>query len=609
MKSKNEIRRSFGFIAACVLALTACQDENSIGWGYEPALTGHYLHLSSSSLSLAATAGSSGSVEVGCVGTPWQFRGMEKWLTASPQSGNTDSQVTFTAQENTSGSDARTSVFTFESTDAAFGYNRQLTVTQQAATPFVRPSKTAITFGAAGGTGTVTIEANINITLNNSASDWLSTQLSTDQRTLTLTTGENTTQQERSATISLGAGTTISILQAKPSTPIATPAQLTFPNTGGGYELSITSDVSWTATTSQSWLSADPAKGSGGTNKLTVSATANTGTADRPGFVYISIGSQQVLSISVVQRGIYIDVEPESLTFGVEGGSQSLTIQSNTQWQLLSMPSWLTAEPANGSGDATVTLTATANTTTSSQSGIIELARQGSTTALATVSVSQPARYFTLTPTTVNISHGSTGGTHQVHISTNSPWTAQSTTTWMQLSKSSGSGEQSIDVTLTTPDHPSITPREDRTTFSPSYGTPVTIVTNQAGRYLRTDPSELSAIMPGGGTSSVVTVSTDGTYTVTSSATAWLTINRTGNTFTYTATENTTGEDRDAVITVALTGLQSGEELKVELPVMQYATQPGVNIIPFGSEEQWDIITGTGANITVTGFGSDENWN
>ena len=239
----------------------------------------------------------------------------------------------------------------------------------------------------------------------------------------------------------------------------------------------------------------------------------------------------------------------------------------------------------------------------------VQLARQGSTTALTTVSVSQPARYFTLTTATVTVSHGSTGGTHQVHISTNSPWTAKSTSSWMQLSQHSGSGEQDIDVTLTTPDHPSTLSRKDTTAFTPTYGTAVTIITTQDGRYLRTDPSELSAIMPDGGTSQTVTVTTDGTFTVTSSDPSWLTVKQADATFTYTATENTTGSDREAVITVALTGLLTGEEPKVELPVMQYATSPGVTILPFTGDEQWDIVTGTGAVITVTGYGSDENWN
>lgn len=89
-----------------------------------------------------------------------------------------------------------------------------------------------------------------------------------------------------------------------------------------------------------------------------------------------------------------------------------------------------------------------------------------------------------------------------------------------------------------------------------------------------------------GGTSNPITVTTDGNYIVTPSDT-WLTIKQTNNTFTITAAQNE-GAFRTATVTVALTGLKSGESLAKTVTVTQAKY----------SSEQTFTVTGNGKTVS-----------
>jgi chitodextrinase len=79
------------------------------------------------------------------------------------------------------------------------------------------------------------------------------------------------------------------------------PSSLSFAASGGNLNISVTSNVSWTASDNQTWLSVSP--GSGSNNApVTVTAQTNTGTTQRTGSVTIS-GGGITRTISVTQSG------------------------------------------------------------------------------------------------------------------------------------------------------------------------------------------------------------------------------------------------------------------------------------------------------------------
>lgn len=101
---------------------------------------------------------------------------------------------------------------------------------------------------------------------------------------------------------------------------------------------SITTNVSWTATTDANWLSINPTSGVSGTTSFRVSATENNSFDDRTGHIYFRDIDTNVLlaTLTVNQRGIQtiLEVIPTTLYFDYSGGTQTFTINSNTNWTI-----------------------------------------------------------------------------------------------------------------------------------------------------------------------------------------------------------------------------------------------------------------------------------
>lgn len=678
-------------LGAALLTLAACQDGNDFAASYTPRLEAHYLNLPVTSVNLSAS-GQQKSLQVEAQNTAWQFTGMADWLTVSPDNGHTTTTTQVGATENTSAEQVRTSTVKFQSTDAAYPYQRDLTVTQGLATPYmtIRPGNT-LSFGPAAASQQLTVEANIEWSVGQSSATWLTA--TRNGNTVGVAVSENQSLVERQATLRLTSDKltrTVTVTQRAPGEPLVSDRSLEFQNTGGILHINLTTEVGWTAdvsATAKAWLSVTPSEGQAGTNALTVEALPNGTSDERSGYLYIYLGQTQALSIPVKQKANYLRLNGQTQTFPANSASQQLQVESNTSWKVLTRPDWLTVSPDNGNGDATLTLTAADNWSLDSRSGILRIGREG-TTLTAEATVTQAGRYFddlvaqlqfsdkaasqsvtiktdgrwttvssapdwlSVSPaegtgeTTVQVSVGenttddkrsghitvsvggetqtiaveqagkyftidptelaqlpSTGGQNRLHITTNEAWTAQSSSTWIQLSQKSGQGD--IDVTLTAPDNPSIHARSDTTTFTPQHLQPIRVVTRQAARYLRVGADSL--LFTAAASELPVSVSTDGTYTVSSSQ-PWLTVNRTEGGFTATVQENTGTDTRQAVITVSMTGLNQGETLTVDIPAAQRAKGTSVDLQPYGDEQQWDITVGSDFSVTVTTFGDEQSW-
>ena len=596
--------------AAAAVLFAACTDENTFGTdGYTPSLTEHYLHLSATAVTMPAEAATR-QLSVTSMNTSWAVSGYDtKWLSFQDDYGWGTEDITLTTQANTV-AEQRTSVFWFESADYDYSYRRQLSVTQQAAPAYITVSQTRLTFAPAGGDDYVTVSSNVNWQPTVSpANDWLTVSKSSDGRRLTFVAAANLTDADRTVTITLTGGdkpVSIVVTQTAPVDPSLSPAvtsTLAFTNSGGSYSLHVSSEVPWTASTSASWLEIYPDGGTGNYNSLTITAAPNTTTSDLAGNVYIFIGTQQRLTIPVTVERSHFAVSPRELVFGRDAQSLTLTTEGNIRWTVITKPSWLTVSPTGNYGNGMIQVSVPYYEADSDRTGTLTLGIAG-TTLQQDIAVRQSCRYFELTPT-VDASQPSRGGTHQVHIATNTSWTATTSSPWMQLS--AYSGQRDIDVTMTAQDNPSVNARRDTTTFTPADFTPVSIVTTQQGRYLRVGAENLT-FFTRGGTIAVTDIETDADITVASSDPSWLTVSQQGTTFTATAAENTTGAPRTATITIAMTGLNSGESYRIALPVTQHFSKQQIDIDTWGDDQQWDLVTASKATITVVGFTADRSW-
>lgn len=151
----------------------------------------------------------------------------------------------------------------------------------------------------------------------------------------------------------------------------------------------ITSNIDWTVTSSESWLTADQASGVNDAT-ITLTAEANNTDADRMATITLAGEGVDAVTVTVTQSAIAaLSVSVTEIAIDSTGvNTATFDITSNISWTVTSSESWLTADPISGENDATVTLTAEANNTTENRSATITVAGEGVDDQMITVTQS-----------------------------------------------------------------------------------------------------------------------------------------------------------------------------------------------------------------------------
>ncbi len=670
------------------LLLIGCSEQYNESLGLSPTLTLRYMSVTPTSLTYESSA-STQPISVTSNKTPWKMENGIEWISLSPTSGTATETVHVGVSENMAGDEIRTGLFYLKADVNDWKYETPISVTQAGATPIIKPSKSEVEFSGNKNSENITVSSNCSWVVS-SSSDWLTA--TQNDNTITLSATTNETVFYRTAIVYVvheGATNTskqIMVRQA-PASVNASTETLVFNNTAGSLNVTVNSEANWTASTSSSWIKISPSSGTAGTSTMTVSVSPNTATSERTGYVIVSIGGNQRIQIPVRQRGIYIETEQTELPFTANGGSQDLSVLSNTSWTVSSVPSWITVSPSNGEGDGKVKVTAQDNPNTVNRSGVIHITQSGlnldvavivtqsgktfdvNTTVLnfedkqetqtveiltdgtwnastedtwitlspssasgnstlsvtvaenpndnertgqvtvsmgdksSTISIVQKGKYFTVSNSL--LSYTSRGGSLNIAVTTNDTWTAQveNSPAWLQLSSASGYGN--IDVNVTALDNPSVNSRSATIVFKTANNKNVKVMVTQDARYLNVNTREV-LFYSKGGTSEAITISTDGTYSVSCSDT-WFSVNQSSNTFTITATENTTTDTRIGYITIALTDLNDGA-YSLKLPVTQLNYGGSFLRKDYGNDINYDNMGNSTGSLTITGFGSDKNY-
>ena len=324
------------------LGMTSCKDANNLGGEWTPSLDAHYLYTETSSLQFGS-ATSSSNISVRSVSIPWQFSGMDSWLSLSSEEGNTSMVVEAVATENHSADDIRTNVFYLKSTFVGYPYNKPISATQSKAMPYISLSKVNVPFTVAGGTETIDVDANTKYSVKQTASteDWLSVSSSSDK--LTISVAANMSANARSAVITLAGATskTVTVTQQGATANLISESSISFDNSANTSTVSFVSEAAWNAISSESWIDLSPTSGGAGQKELTISVAPNNTIYERSGIVTIRIGATNMIQIKVTQAGCYLTSSVSSLMFEADAESKTLEISSNTSWRVISKPEWL----------------------------------------------------------------------------------------------------------------------------------------------------------------------------------------------------------------------------------------------------------------------------
>ena len=251
----------------------------------------------------------------------------------------------------------------FEGIDFSF---RTLGSNASALSTSIVPSSRIVS--SAAGSYIINVTSNTDWTVTESLS-WLSVspESGSNNGIVTVSYNANASASDRSGTITIG-GQDHAITQSSPlaSTSID-PTTNTVGSDAGFFDITVTSNTSWSVVESLSWASASPTSGTGN-GTVTISYDANATTISRNGIV--TIGGE---THDLTQNGapLVVDLDVASATVGPAGASYDVNVTSNGPWTLTETENWVSVTPTSGSGNGSFTVTVDAHTGSSMRTATI----------------------------------------------------------------------------------------------------------------------------------------------------------------------------------------------------------------------------------------------
>ena len=183
---------------------------------------------------------------------------------------------------------------------------------------------------------------------------------------ITVTIDDNTSDQPRTATLTItGEGVEEPVLvkitqNAKSNLTVTSPSGM-IDGSGGSVTFTVTSDLDWTITSPQTWISFSPNYGTGSKDPVTVTASASESTNMRTATVRIET-AEDFRTISIVQDGpvtlAFTEVDEAARTFNYAGETKKFHIDASMLWKVSCSDPDVIISPSQGttSGDIEVTL-------------------------------------------------------------------------------------------------------------------------------------------------------------------------------------------------------------------------------------------------------------
>ncbi len=377
----------------------------------------------------------------------WNLSGLPSWATVNVLNNFGNQTITITALNNPT-----TTTRNIQLSLSGIANNVVFPINQLGAVPVLSPNFSSIHFLANDIAQVLSITSNIDWSLS-VLPTWISvsTLNGFGDGSMSILPQENTSTTTRTYNLTIvGANVNtyqiVSITQAG-ATPILniTPNTQIHPSSGQTQTLIITSNTSWTISGIPSWLT--PSK-SNGLNDETIDFTTAANTTSEARIATISITTAIPLitqSITITQSGVNptVNIGVGTANFTALGGSQTITISSNSTWSVLGVPTWVTINPATGFGNGVITLTAPLNQNINPNTGIITIT-SGSISQTLILNQTGGASILSASPSV--IVYATSGGSQIINITSNTNWTILGLPTWLVPSQANGFGNTTISL-------------------------------------------------------------------------------------------------------------------------------------------------------------------
>ena len=242
----------------------------------------------------------------------------------------------------------------------------------------------------------------------------------------------------------------------------------------GSYSISVTSPYSWRASSDNDWIIVNSKTGIAGTKELKFSVKRNEEEEIREGTIVIKNEDYNLIAeLYVVQKSFTpsIVIEPEALSFTVEGGKQNIAVTANFEYEVSTSADWVSYKKT----EKGLTITVPNYTEVEERSAVVTISSEKYKIS-KTIKVAQGAFVPEITIDTDIIEFAAKGGAKDVAITANCEYEVSTSASWVTYSKKQNG------ITVSVPNYGKIEERTANITISSGmYNISKTIKIRQKG--------------------------------------------------------------------------------------------------------------------------------
>lgn len=269
-----------------------------------------------------------------------------------------------------------------------------------------------------------------------------------------VTLGENPGYEQRQTTVLFttagGAQAMLGIRQEASPNPHfleVSPLEFQFEKEGGEREISVNCDTGWEFDMACDWLSLSQQSGIGNAT-VVLTVQPNLLTEPRTNAFFIKSGNLYY-ELSVTQAPgdtpLMVEFDADTVFVVYTGGLQSLSLASNTTWQLQAS-SWITLITSSGEGDAEFDIAVDSNTDPNNRIGFVSAVHNGQ--EMANIIVVQEGKPNILETDITELDVRPEGGSYEIQVTSNQSWAVNADVNWIHYEPQSGFGNKILTVTV-----------------------------------------------------------------------------------------------------------------------------------------------------------------
>ena len=412
--------------------------------------TPHYLAVSSTSLVYNNGNGGEQAITITSKNASWEVCDIPEWLTVNRKDGEETGFVTLTCSANPSPKSARAAVFYVRSKEKEWDYSIPISVSQVRCLAYAIPAYTTLSFEGKEESQTLSVTSNTDDWSIVSSKSWLRAEKNANGDEIIFSVEPNPFNTSRRAYVIIQTEDDehrISVDQ-RAGNISATLEKLSYSYEATSKAVTITADAPWTAQTASSWIEVQPSSAGAGTTEVRVRTLANNSFDERSGYVYFIMADDNKVELPVEQEGVLFSLSTSRLDFERAGGTKSLTINTNSGWELSSdLPDWLSISLREGNGKTDVQITAKENQTesVSSRNAILSF-RPKTIGKNFEVQITQTGHELILEDNSLQFTNKI--GSQTISITASGDWTAEANKDWITVNPCSGSGDTSCVVSV-----------------------------------------------------------------------------------------------------------------------------------------------------------------